>query len=828
MVETAKAAASLAAETAEIKIEKYGSKNELIDAKIDNTVSTKKQNSFIDTKIDNIQKQQKAYDDAVATDKKNISKAKKTLNNFKSTKENKKLLSDIKKYTKAGKKIPQSLLKKANALKDNGKLYKACIQYNAYIDAYNTDKEAADLFAQTSKQDIADLELEKFNNIEETYDNSIYKNDQKETAINNEMSENKLSGKKKYNVNEYKKLVSNEKGKLSKLKAEKKKLQDQLDKAVSSGRIKEGSDEWWEMVKAIDAVANAIDESTASVLELKKSMEQLNWELFDDALEKIKRINSESDYYIDMMDYQDLIDEENGELTDYGNATLALHNTNYETYLAQAEEYGKEYNDIMKKIKKGELSATDDDVIARLRELEDARRDCMLSAEAEKKAIIDLLQSAYDKQLDAISDLISKYKDLLKAEQDAYEYQRTIEEKVKNIASLQKMLGAYTNNADTEENRARIQQIKLELEEAQQDLKDTQYEKYVSDTNDMLDDLYDKFEEFLDDKMNDTNAILEEIRTTLGTDYEKVIQTLLSVDGNLTSILESLLTGKTNSSDYAEDTVNDGTTVITPKTGLQKPTAAELSAYTASNGMNYTKLKDTKKVNSLYNDLLKQREFIDALTKKYSSYQEKSSNAKNAEKKKEYRNLMWDIENQIAGAQKLEQNLIDQLIKLGGFSNAFLSGRPTTETLIPQISKGKGYAKGTKSAVKGIHLTDEEGIGSEVIITKHGALRQLDNGDHVFNADMSENLWKLAQVNPEELMRNMSITPITTAFPTFERNVGEGDVNVSINELTLPNVTNYEEFRAELIKDNKFEKAVQSMSVGRGFGDNSLSKYRFK
>ena len=61
-------------------------------------------------------------------------------------------------------------------------------------------------------------------------------------------------------------------------------------------------------------------------------------------------------------------------------------------------------------------------------------------------------------------------------------------------------------------------------------------------------------------------------------------------------------------------------------------------------------------------------------------------------------------------------------------------------------------------------------------------------------------------------------------------NRGVGDVNMSVNidELTLPNVSNYQEFKSELIKDNQFEKVVQSMTVGKlGKNSNSFGKYRF-
>ena len=55
--------------------------------------------------------------------------------------------------------------------------------------------------------------------------------------------------------------------------------------------------------------------------------------------------------------------------------------------------------------------------------------------------------------------------------------------------------------------------------------------------------------------------------------------------------------------------------------------------------------------------------------------------------------------------------------------------------------KNNGYRKGTKSATAGIHRTDEDGLGSEVIFSKkYGTLRKLDTGDMVFNKDQVEKL----------------------------------------------------------------------------------------
>ena len=65
-------------------------------------------------------------------------------------------------------------------------------------------------------------------------------------------------------------------------------------------------------------------------------------------------------------------------------------------------------------------------------------------------------------------------------------------------------------------------------------MKDTQYEKFISDTEDMLDDLMNDYQEFIDEKLNDTNNILDGIKTLIGGD-DGIIATLKSLDSSLTN-----------------------------------------------------------------------------------------------------------------------------------------------------------------------------------------------------------------------------------------------------------------------------------------------------
>lgn len=57
--------------------------------------------------------------------------------------------------------------------------------------------------------------------------------------------------------------------------------------------------------------------------------------------------------------------------------------------------------------------------------------------------------------------------------------------------------------------------MQVQLEEAQQDLKDTEYDKWISDTEDMLDDLSDEMEGFFENLMNKPNELLANIQAAI-------------------------------------------------------------------------------------------------------------------------------------------------------------------------------------------------------------------------------------------------------------------------------------------------------------------------
>lgn len=818
LADLAEQRASLAKTTADSKVEKYDSKDELYDAKLDNATSTSSKNKLIDRKISNINNRQSAYNTAVKTDNKNIKSAQKNISKIKSTKKNKKILASIKKAAKAGKRISQSLLNKAAKLNDGGKLYDACIQYNAYLDAKEADKVTADLYKETAKQDKATLAKEKFDNIASKYDNKISSNEQKKTEINNRISLVEEFGGQA-NVSDYKSLISAENGEYKKLIKEREELRRNLEESVVNGSIKKGSDEWYDMVAKINDVTNAIDESIRSIKQYQNALRQLKWDTFDKSLETVKRVNSEADYYIDLLSHKDMTDKDTGNFTEYGIATIGLHKTNYDNYIAQAEAYQSEYDKIMKQIEKGELSASDENVIQRLRDLQDAHREAKKSAEDELESINDLVKQGYEAQTDALSKLIEKYKKLKDSELDAYKYQKEIAEKTKQIASLQKQLIPYSNN-DTEESRAQIQKLKVELENAKSDLKDTQYEKFISDTEDMLDDLMSDYQEFIDEKINDTNTILDSIKELLGGN-DGIIATLKSLDSSLTNTTKDQIDSSTTNGgdggqgakDYVNNTVtNDRNTINSShKTGLLRPTA--VGTITLDNSLESKK----KNTTSIDDKLKTEKKAVKDAINSGKSRSKKLTDKEN----KEHADLWKYI---VKNYGRTPTNKMYK--KLGGILGVKTDDTVTSKqkTAILNRMKFNGYKKGSEHIDKSQLAWTQENKRELIYRASDGAvLTKLNPGDKVFTNEMTENLWKLAKTNPSLLYSSTNFVP---KLPDIAKSAGTSTI-VEVGDIVMNGVNDPETFgrqlREEICKNGKTTQCIAEAVSAKQLGKNRNS-----
>ena len=138
--------------------------------------------------------------------------------------------------------------------------------------------------------------------------------------------------------------------------------------------------------------------------------------------------------------------------------------------------------------------------------------------------------------------------------------------------------------------------------------------------------------------------------------------------------------------------------------------------------------------------------------------------------------------------------------------------------------KGKKDIDNILKALKKIGFAKGGTIGKAVKQSGEDGFILARTGEEVLSLEKIKELGKSFQmINP--VLNNVK-TMIPDSQIVQRQNFGGNNIDKVQMEINLPNVTNYEEFKSELVKDKQFEKVVQSMTFGNALGKNSLSKYK--
>ena len=399
-----------------------------------------------------------------------------------------------------------------------------------YQNWYEKALDCSDAIQQLH-ENLASLYEDKFNNIQEDFENQLdlieHLTKSYETGINELKTRNYLESTKYYVA-----LQDAEKQNITIMEKELASLTQHLSEAMASGEIEQYSEAWYSMRTAINDVKEAIAESNVQLIEYANTMREIEWSYFDFIQDRIAQITQESDFLIDLMSNKNLY-QDSGQFSDEGLATMGLHTQNYNVYMAQADQYADELLAINKELANDPYNTK---LIERREELLKLQQDSILAAEDEKQAIVDMVEEGIKIELENLKELIDTYKDGLDSAKDLYNYQKKVEEKSKDIAALQKQLSAYENDT-SEETKAKIQQIKVDLADAQEDLAETEYQQFISDTKSLLDNLYTEYETILNERLDNVDALLSDMIDMVNTNAINISDTL---NGNTNSIRETL------------------------------------------------------------------------------------------------------------------------------------------------------------------------------------------------------------------------------------------------------------------------------------------------
>ena len=718
------------------------------------------------------------------------------------------------------------------------------------------------------------LEKEKFDNISHYYENLMRLENNAYTDLKNASEELETRGLivsgKLYNSQI---AINNSKKKM--YEDELLSLNNQLHS------IKEGTDEWYESMDAIQACENGIAELTKDTLALAEASRKVSFTLSDKILSRFDLISSEYDLLIKFMSDHKLTTDKTGNFTEEGTATLGAYYT--QLLLAEKETvtFKQSLTDMYDKLQRGEEGYTDqkawDEYYEHMEksfQLEEKYYDI-------RQNMIGLMKEKYNTELDFLQDIINKRKELLQAEKDEYDYRNTIEEKTKNIGVLAKQLQAL-NGDDSEAARSRIQQLKVNLDEAQKDLQDAEYDKWLSDQQTMLDNLYNEYHDFIDDKLNDTDALFNEAVTYLkdinvGAEVSEVLKSYgETYDHTYTPYFENINTalGKegdivkaiTNTSDLISEHFNKQA-VTTQEAGDvirliseigqvdydgdgRKRLVAAEQAYNSLSQEART-IVDTTSVNGLTTLQQKQSEWL-GLSEARKQEEERVRQQQEAERVSQQKEEM---------KKKLDYYIADTYGRDGRTYACNLQNASPADIGIAEainrheLRRVDGQNSPNQVAINEIvSRINSEGTGVNIPATADGLWMYMQNigysnggiaetlqkvpgmngddgwvtvkkGEGIFTPEQTQQFIKLVSnvdtLNPAlDAMKNLSKSEYEPV-PNRITNQSVGEVNIEMN---LPNVTNYEEFRRRMQSDPKIEKMFKSMVWDKG----DFSKYRIR
>ena len=374
----------------------------------------------------------------------------------------------------------------------------------------------------------------EFDSIQKAYEGDLSEFDHLVNTYENAIDAMEKSGLRR-TTTYYEKLRGVEQNRITILQNELAALTTEFQNAILSGEVKEGSEEWNKMNSAINKVKESIQKAEIAVQDYSNTIRDIEWEYFDYQQKLNSQVTDESNFLLDLMSGKDMVDDK-GAFTDFGNAAMGLHGVNYNVYLKQSQQYATELAKI-----EAELATNpyNQDLIDRKEELLGLQRDSILAAEDEKQAMIDLVKEGIDAQCDAMKDLIDKYKEALDSAKDLYDYQNKVSDITQEIGTLQKQIIAYENDT-SEEAKAQIQQLKVDLQKAQEELQETEYDQFIADQKKLLDRLYNDYEQILNQRLDDVDTLISDCITSINDGATEIQGTLGSLGTTLSSNMSTI------------------------------------------------------------------------------------------------------------------------------------------------------------------------------------------------------------------------------------------------------------------------------------------------
>lgn len=602
------------------------------------------------------------------------------------------------------------------------------------------------------------------------------------------------------------------------------------------------------MVNALTDVEGSIIDCKTAIEEFDNAILAMHWELFQRVQDQFGNLKSEMSNIIGLLDDVDVSDDK-GNWSKEGLTQLGLYAQQYELAKYQVQQYDEQIAKLNADYIAGKYSATE--YADKLAELKDAQWDSVNAAEEAKDAIIDLNEARINIMVDGIQKEIDKYKELidaqkkaLEAEKELNDYKKSIQEKTSNIEDLERQIAAMMNDTTA----AGIAKRKLkeeELAKAKQDLTDYEDDHAYNEKQDALD-------KELEDFTNEKNAEIEKLKETLEQEEALIFQSFETIKANAEIISQQIAeisrihgveiseaitsawqSGENAIANYGQVLSAGSSAFIGNIMGVenqvyQLQADADITASSLANM--FATRADTlvgeliSSYNSAGNVNAMTQALHDSLVQTLEGGYNISSISKALDSIADGANKVADAANKAASALSSmgaaqsgaysgssdgsgkKWYVVDKNGKRlsDGYSTA---GEASSK--IGLINGGAGvkyYASGTRNAVGGLAVADEEGYEMKLPKLPNGQYILTNPGDQILTKGQTDNIFDWSKISPTNLFND---TMLMNNIPALTSKT-DSPVNINIDSLM-----NVEKVDSTNIKDMErvSQKAIEKMML---------------
>ena len=718
--------------------------------------------------------------------------------------------------------ISTTYQEKNKYLEDQKSHLKTSYDYQIKIAELTKDKVKKEQLQAEYKKELIELQNQEFENIQTYYENQAKLFDHQFTSLDNKISKMETAGKKvsQSYYEEQKKIIQGQK---QLYEEEKARLKEQI------ASIPQGTEEWYDAKDAIQECDNKISDCVESTYELNNAINQLHFDIFDDISESIDRIITEQEFLQDLFAHEKLTDDKTGNFTDAGLAKLGSLSASYYASQKKADNTEKLLKDLQNikanglqadgKYKLGDLEFNSlNDLQEKINETYTEWQNDIKDTYSIESDIADLMKEKYQSELDMLQELIDAKKEALQTKKDLHDYQLSIQEKTGNISTIRKQIAAYQGDT-SQEGLARLQKLQVQLSEKERELEEAEYDRYISDQEDMLDKLYTEYEELITKKLEDFMTLVREgletanqktadiseymskVATANGYKIETdgLFDTVIgSIDKSTTTIVDAIINhikGDALSDNNPDQTENNTPFSSTgyhplPSIELEKPKLSSLDTETAF----------SKPVDAVKSSKALTKEDIVNFINKYGTAPKSNGN---------YGKVNQAL--QMKYSRVLSSNKMKELSQILGVKN-------NTKEIYKKLQSLNvpGFKKGGIVSVNHIKKQVHDN-GDQVLLSANP-------GEGILTPDQTAQFEKLVDKLPE---LNYAVDTINRLDkmpdPTNLTPVGNTTIGDMVFNIDMPNVTNPDEFVKTIQTNQKMQNALRLVTTDRLVGNGKLS-----